>query len=118
VTDPQPAPDPTPEAREHWRRVWAENYEALTERLLAATDAESTHLGQCPRCRSRVPINHPDIRARTDAISKLHELAGLRPRPDDGTFATAPVVLRRLVLPNRGELEGSEAGCSPSAQGD
>jgi hypothetical protein len=29
-----------PEAREHWRRVWAANYEVLTERLLAATDAE------------------------------------------------------------------------------
>jgi hypothetical protein len=57
-----------------------------------------------------VPIYHPDVRARTDAIAKLHELAGLRPKPDDGAAGTAPPVIRRLVMPGGREVEGGEAG--------
>jgi hypothetical protein len=96
-------------------QVWRDNYQALTARLLDATDAERTQWGVCPHCQKKVPIQQPDTRARTDAIAKLHELAGLRPRPDDGTVATAPPVIRRLVLPDRGELEGGEAGTSAGA---
>jgi hypothetical protein len=120
--NPAPAPDSArprdtkPDAREHWQRVWQDNYEALTERLLAATEAEKTQYGVCSHCGRKTPIQHPDTRARTDAISKLHELAGLRPRPDDGTMVTAPAVIRRVVLPEGREVEGGESGAAVSVQ--
>jgi hypothetical protein len=63
-------------------------------------------------------VRFPDVRARTDAIKALHELAGLRPKPDDGTMVTPPVVLRRVVLPGGGEVEGGEAGTAPSLDDD
>src|SRR5262249_52012036 len=83
-----PGRDSKPDAKQHWQQVWSDNYEALTERLLEATSANKTQYGRCPCCHTMVPLPHPDTRARTDAIAKLHELAGLRPKPDDGGAAT------------------------------
>jgi len=105
-----PCRDSKPDAKQHWQQVWTDNYEALTERLLEATSANKTQYGRCPCCRTMVPIQYPDTRARTDAIAKLHELAGLRPKPDDGGVATTLTVIRRLVLPGGREIEGGEAG--------
>jgi hypothetical protein len=98
--------------------VWSEHYEVLTKRLLAATDAEATEWGHCPKCRTKVSIVDPDVRTHTDAIAKPHELAGLRPKPDASTAATAPTVIRRIVLPGGREIEGGQAGSAPSVQDD
>jgi hypothetical protein len=83
--------------REHFRDVVDEHLLALTERLLEAAGAtKKTYSGVCLRCKSRVEIEHPDIRARTDAIKALHELGYGKPRPDDDGGGT--IVLKRRVI--------------------
>jgi hypothetical protein len=88
----------------------------MHDRLLQAISEDRIENAYCPRCRGRVEVKAPDPRAITDAISKWHELAGLRPKPDDGTAITAPTVIRRVVLPDRGEVEGGRAGGGETAE--
>jgi hypothetical protein len=101
---------PGPGAKEYWQGVWADNYEALAERLLEATEAERSQFGYCPTCRCKVHVQHPDTRARTDAIKTLHELAGLRPKPESEDGGADVVVRRRLVLPDGVELDAGLPG--------
>ena len=96
----------SPEAKGFWQQVWADNYQALAARLLEATEAERSQFGYCPTCRCKVHVQHPDTRARTDAIKALHELAGLRPKPDEGPTQGVTVV-RKLVMPDGTTLEGA-----------
>jgi hypothetical protein len=109
VSAAAPAREGKPAAREFWQREWAEHHELMRDRLLAAIRDDRAARAYCHRCRGAVEVQAPDPRTITDAISKWHELAGLRPKPDDGAAVSAPQVTRRLVLPDT-QLEGGEAG--------
>jgi hypothetical protein len=99
----------TPAAKKFWQESWERNYELYEKSLLEAVTAEREQNGRCPKCNAHVPVRYPDTRARTDAVKTLHELAGLKPRPEDEGAGQAPIVTRRLVLPDA-QVDGGEAG--------
>lgn len=85
----------SPAAKQFWRQSWARNVHLYEHSLLEAVRAEREQNGRCPKCHAHVPVRYPDTRARTDAVKALHELAALRPRPEDEDAGT--VHLTRTV---------------------
>jgi hypothetical protein len=83
--------------REHWKDVVDRELSTLTEQLLEAAGATKVSwIGVCPKCRLKVPVEFPDVRARTDAIKTLHELGYGKPRPEDEGGGS--IILKRVIV--------------------
>src|SRR5262249_21294209 len=114
VTLPRGREQKAPGSKEFWQESWRRNYRLYEASLLEAVQAEREQNGRCPKCHAHVPVRYPDTRARTDAVKALHELAGLRPRPEDGGQRQAPRGERRAVLPG-GRVAGAGGPGTPPA---
>src|SRR5262245_39677770 len=99
--------------REAWGQLLDENHELARRALLEAVEAVAITNAYCPRCRGRVEVRGPDIRARTDALKTLVELAGRRPKQADVDANAGTRVERRVVLPGGRTLEGGRPGTPP-----
>jgi hypothetical protein len=90
-----------------------ENWDEMIGSLELGLDAVRKQWGFCPKCRSKVQVDFPDLRTRNDTVRMIAELSGSKPRADSDVSGGGLIVKRTIVAPEGVENVG--IGESPEA---